>query len=130
MDLLVNVERPSEEELSARPQTTSELAQARVSEARERQRRRLAGTRAACNGEMDARVIDQRARVDAEGKALLATAYRSGSLSARGRHRVIRVAQTIADLAGRDRITGVDVLQALSLRQRVSDRDSTSAAGC
>jgi magnesium chelatase family protein len=129
MDLLVNVERPSEEELCERPQTTSELAQARVAEARERQLRRLKGTRARCNGEMDARVIGQRVELDAESQALLATAYASGSLSARGRYRVIRVAQTIADLAGRDEVHGVDLLQALSLRQRVSAAEAAYTHG-
>ncbi len=129
MDLLVNVERPSEEELSEPPQTTSERAQARVTEARERQRRRLLGTRAACNAEMDARVIDERVRVDAEGQALLMSAYAAGSLSARGRHRVIRVAQTLADLAGRDAVHGIDVLQALSLRQRVSSGEAAYTRG-
>ena len=39
-------------------------------------------------------------------------------LSARGRHRVVRVARTIADLAGSDRVRRADVLLALSLRQR------------
>jgi len=129
MDLLVNVERPSEEELSERPQTTSERAQARVAEARERQRRRLTGTRARCNGEMDARVISRRVKLDAESQALLATAYASGSLSARGRYRVIRVAQTISDLAGRDEIQGVDLLQALSLRQRVFTTETAFTQG-
>ena len=45
-------------------------------------------------------------------------AYKYGWLSARGRHRVLRVAQTIADLAGRERVSRGDVLLALSLRQR------------
>jgi magnesium chelatase family protein len=41
-------------------------------------------------------------------------------LSARGRHRVLRVARTIADLGQRERVTRSDVLTALSLRQRSS----------
>jgi magnesium chelatase family protein len=129
MDLLVNVERPTEAELSERPPTTSELAQVRVTQARERQRRRLEGTPAACNGEMDARTIAARVRLDAESQALLATAYATGSLSTRGRYRVIRVAQTLADLAGRDGVQGVDVLQALSLRQRMSHGETAWTPG-
>ena len=39
-------------------------------------------------------------------------------LSARGRHRVLRVARTIADLGGREQVSRADVLTALSLRQR------------
>ena len=49
----------------------------------------------------------------------LAHAYMYGMLSARGRHRIMRVARTIGDLAGRDRVTRDDVLLAVSLRQRL-----------
>ena len=43
-----------------------------------------------------------------------------------GRHRVLRVAQTIADLAGRDCISGCDVLQALTLRQRSAGQSAAA----
>jgi magnesium chelatase family protein len=118
MDLLVDIRRPAEEELRAPPRTNSAQALARVTEARERQRRRLAGTGAGCNREMDVRVVGSRVRLDAEAADELGRAYSVGLLSARGRHRVLRVAQTIADLARRERVTREDVLLALSLRQR------------
>jgi magnesium chelatase family protein len=118
MDLLVDVRRPADRELRAPPVTSSAQALARVSEARDRQRRRLAGTGAASNGEMDARVAGSRARLDDRAADELGYAYRIGLLSARGRHRVVRVARTIADLAGREDVTRADVLLALSLRQR------------
>ncbi len=57
-------------------------------------------------------------RLEEPAERVLAQAYALGALSARGRHRVVRVAQTIADLDGRDRIVQDDVLTALSLRQR------------
>ena len=53
MDLLVNVDRPSEPELRAEATIGSAEARERVADARERQRARLAGTVASCNGEMD-----------------------------------------------------------------------------
>jgi magnesium chelatase family protein len=56
--------------------------------------------------------------LDGRAEAELAHAYKVGLLSARGRHRVLRVARTIADLAGRDGVTRADVLLALSLRQQ------------
>ena len=118
MDLLINVERPTEEELRASPARTSERARERVAQARERQRHRLRGTSARCNGEMDARLVRRRVRLEADAERALAQAYAVGALSARGRHRVVRVAQTIADLEGHGRITEVDLLTALSLRQR------------
>lgn len=118
MDMLVDVARPTEEELRSGPLTDSATVRARVTEARERQQRRLQGTRATCNGELDAGLIQSRVRLDAQAAAKLADAYRAGALSARGRHRVLRVAQTIADLAGRDGVTEPDVLRALTLRQQ------------
>ena len=55
---------------------------------------------------------------DAAAEQELGRAYAGGLLSARGRHRVLRVARTIADLAARDGSAASDVLTALSLRQR------------
>jgi magnesium chelatase family protein len=127
MDLLINVERPGEAELRAPPETTSARTRARVAAARERQRFRLQGTSAACNGEMDARLVRRHVRLVQAADRILAQAYVVGVLSARGRHRVVRVAQTVADLEGHDRITESDVLTALSLRQR-SAAETTLAA--
>ena len=53
MDLVIDVQRPSADELRADPTTRSALARERVAAARERQRRRLHGTGAHCNGELD-----------------------------------------------------------------------------
>ena len=118
MDLLVTVERPAGRELRAPPLTTSDRARERVLVARQRQQRRLAGTGSACNGEMDSRLVRRHVRLDRAAEQALGAAYEVGALSARGRHRVLRVARTIADLDGRDGVGAADVLLALSLRQR------------
>ncbi len=118
MDLLVDVRRPTDDELGMAAGSSSAAVLARVSEARERQRRRLADTGAGCNGEMDTRAVRAAVRLEGGAESELARAYQHGWLSARGRHRVLRVAQTIADLAGRDRVSRADLLLALSLRQR------------
>ncbi|MGZ4169611.1 MAG: YifB family Mg chelatase-like AAA ATPase, partial [Solirubrobacteraceae bacterium] len=118
MDLLVDVRRPDAEELGAAPLRTSAEVLAHVTEARERQRRRLGETGAACNGEMDVRTVNAAVRLEGRAEAELHHAYKYGWLSARGRHRVLRVARTIADLAGREPVSREDVLLALSLRQR------------
>ena len=89
-----------------------------VAAARERQRRRLLGTGASANGEMDARTVQRLAGLSDGAECELGRAYAAGLLSARGRHRVLRVARTIADLAGRERVSRSDVLTALGLRQR------------
>ncbi len=125
MDLLVNVQRPSEAELRSEPVVDSATARARVAEARERQRRRLGGAR--CNGEMEARDVRRHVRLEPAAAEVLGRAYAVGALSARGRHRIMRVARTIADLEHHDRVTQDDVLAALSLRQRGSDDASLAA---
>ena len=119
MDLLIDVARPTQQELSSPPLARSAAVRARVAEARERQLHRLDGTRATCNGELDAGLIHSRLRLTEDAESVLGDAYINGTLSARGRHRVLRVAQTIADLQGRDRVETQDVLKAVTLRQRV-----------
>jgi magnesium chelatase family protein len=118
MDLLVNVDRPSESELRAEATIDSAEARERVADARERQHARLAGTLASCNGEMDPRLARRVVRLDDRATNALSRAYAIGALSARGRHRVVRVARTIADLERRERVLEADVLTALGLRQR------------
>jgi magnesium chelatase family protein len=108
MDLLVTVERPAERELRAPPLMSSAGARERVLAARYRQELRLAGSGAACNGEMDSRLARRHARLDGAAELALGAAYEQGALSAR----------TVADLDGRDRVSAADVLMAVSLRQR------------
>ncbi len=121
LDLLVDVRRPADAELRGPPILTSDQARERVAAARERQLARLAGTGAGCNGEMDARTVRTSAGLGDEAESELGRAYSAGVLSARGRLRVVRVARTIADLAGSERIRRADLLLALSLRQRVAE---------
>ncbi len=121
MDLLVTVQRPAGEDLRAPALDHSATAQDEVAAARERQRRRLLGTGASCNGEMDGRLVSRLVCLEDRAATTLARAYGAGVLSARGRHRVLRVAQTIADLNARARVAEADLLTALSLRQRARD---------
>jgi magnesium chelatase family protein len=118
LDLLVNVERPTEQDLRVSPVTDSATARRRVALARERQLARLEGSRARCNGEMDGRLTRRFVKLECGAEQALARAYALGALSARGRHRVLRVARTIADLEQREQVARVDVLTALALRQR------------
>jgi magnesium chelatase family protein len=127
MDLLVAVGAPSERELRGPPSTTSAAVRDRVAEARERQQARLAGEPAGSNGELETRLVARHVRLDPTAERILAHAYASGSLSARGRHRVLRVARTVADLERRDRVTSDDLLTALSLRQRSSAEEALAA---
>ncbi len=121
-DLLVTVDRPVVQDLAGEPQTSSATVRARVEQARARQCSRLRGTGASCNAELDAALIREHVRLDAAAQAALARAYTAGVLSARGRERVLRVARTVADLDGRNLVSGADVLTAVGLRQRFGDQ--------
>jgi magnesium chelatase family protein len=127
MDLLVNVERPVEHELRAAPKVDSATARRRVAAARARQQARLAGTGARCNGEMEGRLVRSHVHLEDGAAAALGHAYAAGALSARGRHRVLRVARTIADLEEHDVVTQADLLLALSLRQRGGNETALAA---
>ncbi len=127
MDLLVSVQRPTEDELRGPPAVGSAQARERVAQARKRQRVRLAGTAASCNGEMDAREVRRYVRLEPAAEQALGDAYMTGVLSVRGRHRVLRVARTIADLDRCDLVTRGHVLTALALRQRTGSETALAA---
>lgn len=131
IDLLVNVGRPSEHELRETPQSDSATVRDRVRLARERQRRRLGenDTDRNCNAQLDAATLRRCVRLAESAETTLDDAYRSGVLSVRGRSRVVRVAQTIADLDGHCGITREDLLLALSFRVRSGGGSLVGADG-
>ena len=88
----------------------------RVVAARERQRRRLGATGAVANAGMDVRETHRHARLEGGARARLIEGHASGSLTGRGHDRVLRIARTVADLAGRERILAEDVEEALGFR--------------
>jgi magnesium chelatase family protein len=118
-DLRVTVDRPDVDELlgmDGTPQTSMEST-ATVAE-RVAVARRLAAARGvACNAALPASGLDMSAPLVGDARRLLEARLRQGRLSARGLHRVRRVARTLADLAGRDGPVGLDdVHAALVLR--------------
>ena len=117
IDLLLVVGRPSAEELRAPAVMTSAQARERVVAARERQVARLRETGATCNAHMDTALVRRFVRLEADAERLLHVTYERGSLSARGRERVLRVARTIADLEASEGVTRSHLLRAIGLRQ-------------
>lgn len=92
----------------------------RVERARTRQRERYArvpGT--SCNAHVSGRWLDARSPIDAAARELLAAAAERMALSARGYHRVLKVARTIADLDGDAGIAEQHVAEALRYRPLV-----------
>ena len=88
----------------------------RVCAARARQQARFAGTGTRCNAEMDHRQVEHWCRLQPDGDALLHHAYDMLGLSARSYDRVLKVARTIADLAGSGIVQADHVAEALQLR--------------
>ncbi|HEU0023708.1 MAG TPA: YifB family Mg chelatase-like AAA ATPase [Thermoleophilaceae bacterium] len=107
---------PAELVTGERRGPSTAAVRARVAAARTRQRRRLSGSGALCNGDMDGRLTRRRVALDPGTAADLVAARERTHLSGRGHDRVLRVARTIADLAGRDRVATHDVEEALSYR--------------
>ncbi|HMJ73138.1 MAG TPA: YifB family Mg chelatase-like AAA ATPase [Solirubrobacterales bacterium] len=118
LDILVAIRQPSAAEIGGPPGERSASVRERVAGARQRQESRLGAGR--CNAEMtpaEARdcVLGEKAA------ALLAESYSRRRLSGRAHDRVLRLARTIADLAGAESIGREQIAQALQLRRR--DRD-------
>jgi magnesium chelatase family protein len=89
----------------------------RVADARAVQTARYADvTGVRVNAEIEGAVLEQFATPDAEGKALLARVADRFGLTARGYHRILRVARTIADLDNEDRILRHHIAEAISFR--------------
>jgi magnesium chelatase family protein len=118
VDLVCQVEQAATLELvGARSRSgRSGAVRARVLAARERQRARLAGSGALCNGDMDGRLTRQRVPLDDALTARMVAARERLELSGRAHDRVLRVARTIADLDGRARLREGDLDEALSYR--------------
>lgn len=103
--------------LRAPPGEPSSAVRARVQEARERQRRRFAGRpRLYANAHMRAREVREFCQLDDTGERLLRNAIDRLGLSARAYHRILKLARTIADLAGDDRIRPSHVAEAIQYR--------------
>ncbi len=121
IDLTVAVPPVSAGDLSLPPpaETSADIA-ARVLLARDRQRQRYRHHGIRANAEADGRLLAEIARPDEAAAALLGQAADRLGLSARAYHRVLRVARTVADLGGIERVAAGHIAEALAFRPAVA----------
>jgi magnesium chelatase family protein len=112
----------SEELLRATSGESSAVVRERVLEARERQARRHS-----LNALLPNAALRLHCALDASGQQLVADAVDRGGMSARAVHRAMRVARTIADLAGEERVSATRLAEALQYRAYESKSTSQSS---
>ena len=118
IDIHVEVSGVSAADLSLPPPAEGSTAVAqRVWKARAIQRERYAEAGIRTNAEAEGELLDRVAKPDGAGQKLLMDAAERIKLTARGYHRVLRVARTIADLAGAEAVTRTHVAEAISYRR-------------
>lgn len=121
-DLHIDVPAVSVSDLSSAPAgETSEVIRQRVLQARAMQKQRFADIGQSdlrCNAEAHGQSLEQIMKLASDAKELLVKAAEKMGLSARGYHRIIKVARTIADLNQTEEIQRADMAEALMYRQK------------
>jgi magnesium chelatase family protein len=127
IDIRVTVPRLTRGELLGQEWgESSATVRDRVEHARDRQRARYAAVRVRCNAHLPGPAIRHHARLDREAEEVLSTAVDSMALTGRGFDRALKVARSVADLAGADRVGADHLLEALSYRA-LGDEDLARA---
>jgi magnesium chelatase family protein len=124
IDLHIDVPAVKASDLSLPPPAEGSAENAaRVAAARARQQARFArlpeDRRIRTNAEADGGLLEESASPDPDGRKLLQDAAERMRLSARGYHRVLRVARTLADLDATDKIRRLHIAEAVSYRRVV-----------
>ena len=107
---------PSGDLRSESSEEPSAAARARVMAARARQAARLRAVSVRRNAEMTHRQVRRFCALSPDGERILLAAMSRLTLSARGHDRILKVARTIADLAGSDQVTADHVAEAIQYR--------------
>jgi magnesium chelatase family protein len=120
VDITIHVGRPDAARLRDDGAPASAVVRERVVAARERQTARLRGTAATCNAQLTPLMLRELAHVTPSARRRLFELHDAEALTARGHHRVLRVARTIADLEGSPEVGPEHVSAALVMRSDTS----------
>ena len=90
----------------------------RVQSARKRQLERFSGLGIICNADMRVAEVRKFCKLDETGDSLVGAAMSQMNLSARAYHRILKLARTIADLAGSEQILTLHLAEALQYRPK------------
>ncbi len=119
IDLYIEVPRIKFEKLSNEVlEESSESIRIRVEAARKIQQERFKGKNLISNSEMNSQVVKEFCQADEATINLLKTAVSQFNLSARSYYKILKVARTIADLEGREKIESAHVAEALQYRPK------------
>jgi magnesium chelatase family protein len=119
IDIHIEVPRVDYDKLTAeRLGEPSEAIQARVEQAREMQRERFKDTPLLSNADMGPTEVRQICQLDETGRGLVRAAMQQLQMSARAFHRILKLARTIADLAGSEGIETAHLAEAIQYRPR------------
>ena len=124
IDLHVDVPAVAPWELGQGGGESSSIIRARVEQAIKFGAHRFQNLPFNKNAQADGAVLEQIAQMDASAKTLLINAAEKLMLSARGYHRIMRVARTIADLGQSEHIREIHVAEALSFRKPLRHKES------
>ena len=117
IDIIVEAPALEYEELKSRtPSESSAEIKKRVNAARGAQQKRFAGTEIHKNADMDTKALNRFCALDSDCEALMHRAFDSMGLTARSYDRILRVARTIADLDGSERIGAAHIAEAIQYR--------------
>lgn len=119
IDLVVEIKKISEEDLlNKTDEESSKLIKKRIEDVRKIQKNRFAHSKTKLNSEMNLKEIEKYCKLDNREEIFVKTVINTFELTARGFHKLLKVARTIADLENREKIEKKHILEAINFRRK------------